>query len=245
MCLCLTGFDSPVMSIFALFVMAFVSLPVILRKKLSGLLGKFEKTIKIVFTSLLWIYIISVIFFWVFILNSNSFTSDDYVNTYLENSSEDKTPIVLVFGCRTYGYTPGKTLKLRLDKAYELLSAMPDSICVVSGGQGPNETVSEAVAMKYYLEELGIEPERIITESASTSTKENILFTKQIILENNINTDNIIGVSTAFHLPRIKTMSERYGLEMELCGSDSANFFYFYVSMVREYLSYIKMSIIH
>ena len=118
---------------------------------------------------------------------------------------------------------------------------MPDALCVVSGGQGDNETVPEAEAMRAWLEENGISPDRLIVEPGSHTTSENIRYTKELLDKLGLSDARIIGVSTAFHLPRIETLSRLYGLPMELCAAPSANFAQHYSSMVREYFSYVKM----
>ena len=102
-------------------------------------------------------------------------------------------------------------------EAKKLLDAMPDALCVVSGGQGDNETVPEAEAMRAWLEENGISPDRLIVEPDSHTTSENIRNTKELLDKLGLSDARIIGVSTAFHLPRIETLSRLYGLPMELC----------------------------
>ncbi len=51
---------------------------------------------------------------------------------------------------------PSRVLQMRLDKAYDYLTENPDTIVIVSGGQGPDEHVSEAQGMYDYLVEKGI-----------------------------------------------------------------------------------------
>lgn len=239
--LCLLGFDSPLMSFFALFVIAPVSLPIIFRKPLKKLLGRAFTAIQAVFTVIMCAYIITVAAFWCYIAIDSSKDPQFYDSIYAAENDTGKDTVIMVFGCRTYGYTPSQSLKLRLDTAYELLTALPDSICIVSGGQGSNETVPEAEAMQAYLIDRGIGEERIITESESHSTSENIRLTKTLTEKLGLTDKRIIGVSTDFHVPRIKIMSQRYGLPMEMCAADSPSFAHHYVSMIREYLSYIKM----
>ncbi len=53
--------------------------------------------------------------------------------------SENATVVVL--GCRAYGSRPSIMLASRLDAAYEYLTEHPDAICIVSGGQGPDESM--------------------------------------------------------------------------------------------------------
>ena len=239
--LCLAGFDAVGMVLFALLVIALVSLPVIFRRQLKKLLERAFRPLHIIFTSLLCVYLVSLAAFWCYIGFDAAKSSEGYVAASAVNGDTGAGTVIMVFGCHTNGYTPGSTLKLRLDEAYRLLDALPDSICIVSGGQGSNETVSEADSMKRYLCGLGVDPERIYTEDASHSTSENIRFTKEALAEYGIEPERIIGVSTAFHLPRIEMLSRRHGLPMSVCAAPSPNFANYYVSMVREYLSYIKM----
>ena len=52
---------------------------------------------------------------------------------------------------------------------------------VTSGGQGPREVTTESSAMKRYLIEQGIPETQIIEEDRSTSTYENMMFSKEKI----------------------------------------------------------------
>ena len=236
---CLGGFDSRLMSFFALFVMACAGLPVLFRDKLKAKLGRAFRPLQWIFTVLLIVYLISVAVFWCYI----GFDAAKTPAGYLAAGDSGEDTLILVFGCRTYGYTPSLTLGLRLDAALELLSGMPDALCLVSGGQGSNETVPEAVAMRQYLIDHGIDESRILVEKESHSTSENVRFCKEFIASAGLSDKRIIGVSTSFHLPRIEMLSARYGLPMQLCSAPSPSFPHHYVSMVREYLSYIKMAL--
>ena len=64
----------------------------------------------------------------------------------------------------------------------------------------------------------------MIVEPDSHTTSENIRYTKELLDKLGLSDARIIGVSTAFHLPRIETLSRLYGLPMELCAAPSANF---------------------
>lgn len=242
--LCLAGYDLRIMSLFALAVMAVMILPVAFHKKLKAKLGGAYFALKLIFTILTILYIISVVIFWCYIGLDARRDAASYAAAAESFHNDGSGTVVVVFGCHTDGYTPGPTLKLRLDEAAELLEVLPDALCVVSGGQGSNETVAEAVSMKAYLEEVGIDAERIYTEDESHSTSENIRFTKELLEANSIEPIRIIGVSTAFHLPRIEVLSRVYDLPMEVCAAKSPDDFSYYVSMVREYLSFIKLLLV-
>ena len=57
---------------------------------------------------------------------------------------------IIVLGAQVRENGPSPVLKYRLDKAVEYLEENPDTICIVSGGQGKNEPWSEAEGMAQY-----------------------------------------------------------------------------------------------
>lgn len=124
--------------------------------------------------------------------------------------SENATVVVL--GCRAYGSRPSIMLASRLDAAYEYLTKHPDAICIVSGGQGPDESMPEAECMYLYLTEKGIAPERIYQENRSTSTRENLLFSQEIIEAVGLNPEIAI-VTNEYHEYRAGMVAD--ALEME------------------------------
>ncbi|MBO4928278.1 MAG: YdcF family protein [Clostridiales bacterium] len=101
---------------------------------------------------------------------------------------KDKDYIVILgCGLRKDG-TPTPLLQGRIDRALrfreaQLSSTAKELFFVVSGGQGSDEVISESASMKRYLLEKGIPEERIIEEDASTTTYENMEFSKEKILE--------------------------------------------------------------
>lgn len=119
---------------------------------------------------------------------------------------------LVVLGCAAHGDKPSWMLTDRLEKAYSVLEENPDIICVVTGGKGNDEQYSEAYVMKKYLVEKGISPSRIITEEASESTEENLLYTKNIIELNGLS-KNIVIVTDRFHELRARIWAEKWGFE--------------------------------
>lgn len=125
---------------------------------------------------------------------------------------------VMVLGCRVKGEEPSNMLKSRLNAALEVLGDNPEAVCVVSGGQGKGEEISEAEAMRRYLEENGIAPERIYAESGSTNTRENFRFSKSIFEELGIS-DGIVVVTNEFHQYRAELYARKSGLDVGHCSS--------------------------
>ena len=75
-----------------------------------------------------------------------------------------------------------KLLGDRIDKAIAVYKGSSAGTKIIpSGGQGNDETIPEAVAMKKYLLEKGIPEQDIIIEDSSTTTYENLTNSKAII----------------------------------------------------------------
>lgn len=119
---------------------------------------------------------------------------------------------VVVLGCRVYDNKPSKTLMSRLDAAYDYLVEHEDSACVVSGGKGSNEKMSEAQCMYNYLVDKGISPDRIYMEDKSRTTRENLKFTKEVIEKNGLN-PAIAIVTSEFHQYRAGLIAKDLGFE--------------------------------
>ena len=76
--------------------------------------------------------------------------------------AEPDLDYLIVLGAQVKKEGPSKTLRLRLDKAAEYARQNPDTILILSGGQGSDELVSEAQAMQDYLAQAGISRSRTI-----------------------------------------------------------------------------------
>ena len=131
--------------------------------------------------------------------------------------SDDATLVVL--GCQVNGTRPSLMLSRRLDSAGKWLISHPDSCCVVSGGKGSNEDISEAQCMYDYLVSKGISPERIYREENSVNTEENIAFSKEVIEENGLSPEMAI-VTDGFHQMRASLIASRMGCR---CGAVNAD----------------------
>lgn len=137
------------------------------------------------------------------------------------NATNQKTVILL--GCAVVGERPSWMLSYRIDSAYKYLEEHPDTVAVLSGGQGSNEAISEAQCMFNELTEKGIDPSRLYLEDKSTNTFENISFSKKIIDENNLSTDVAIATSS-FHLKRATMIACKQGLNPARISSYTSHY---------------------
>ena len=87
---------------------------------------------------------------------------------------------IIVPGAQVYETGPSVVYAFRLDAAAEYLKENPDTICIVSGGQGANETASEGKVGREYLVARGVEPERALAETKALNTTENICYSMEL-----------------------------------------------------------------
>lgn len=125
-------------------------------------------------------------------------------------SPEEACDYLIVLGAGVNGTAPSLSLRERLDAAYDYLQAHPDTVCIVSGGQGSGEDITEAECMYRYLTKKGIQPERIIQEDKATSTQENLIYSLELIGPEKARSVGIL--SSEYHLCRARQMAQKLDL---------------------------------
>ena len=134
------------------------------------------------------------------------------------------------------GERVSKLLRDRLDKAIEVYRSDPSStVLIPSGGQGPDEKISEAEAMERYLLSKGIPEKDIIKEDRSTSTMENLRFSKEII-DSREGRKYTALVTSNYHVYRALRYCRKIGLKCTGIGSHVA-FYYWPSALIREYIA--------
>lgn len=145
---------------------------------------------------------------------------------------------IIILGAQVRGEEPSLTLQYRLNSAYDYLAVHPETKAVLSGGQGPDEGISEAEAMRRYLAARGISEERLILEDKSTSTVENLKYSFAIIDE--LKAESTVSIVTnRFHVLRAKMIAVDMGKTVGGIGAKS------YVYLIpnyyfREFFAVIK-----
>lgn len=115
---------------------------------------------------------------------------------------------VLVLGAQWKANGPSYVLQKRLDAAIQYLTDNPDTLVIVSGGQGSNERISEAAGMQSYLVTAGIAEERIFMEDQSTNTCENLVFSSALLDKSS---DRVVLVTNNFHMYRAGRIAQKQG----------------------------------
>lgn len=118
--------------------------------------------------------------------------------------------VMVVFGCQMRRDGPSVLLKDRLDTALAYWEAHPDIKIVVTGGKGDDEHVSEAQGMYDYLTAHGVDGAQIFMEDKSRNTWQNINNTFALMEREGWElTDDVLLVSSGFHLARIELLWNR------------------------------------
>lgn len=119
--------------------------------------------------------------------------------------------IVIVLGCQVIGENPSIMLSERINAAYNYLLENPEAVAILSGGQGKTEAISEAECIFRNLVKKGISENRLLKEDKSTSTEENLLFSKKIIEENQLSSE-VVLITNEFHCYRAEYMAKKQNL---------------------------------
>lgn len=131
-----------------------------------------------------------------------------YSGTQQTPKKNADTMIILGAQVRGNPAVPSAILKERLDAAVPYLLENPQTKVVVTGGQGPDETDTEANVMARYLMEQGIDSQRIIKESQSSRTEENISNAKKLT-----DLGKTVIVTSDFHMYRGLMLARRENVD--------------------------------
>ena len=132
------------------------------------------------------------------------------------------------------GREVSKLLADRIDKAIEVYEKDPTPpILIPSGGKGRDEEISEAEAMEQYLIEHGIPKDHIIKEDRSTTTRENLAFSKKIIDERDAD-PYVALVTSNYHVYRALSLCDDIDLECTGIGAHVARY-YWPSALLREF----------
>ncbi len=134
------------------------------------------------------------------------------------------------------GEKVSKLLQERLDKAIVVYRKDPSPTKLIpSGGKGSDESISEAEAMKRYLLEQGIPESDILMEDQSTTTLENLEFSKALI-DSREGRKYTALVTSNYHVYRALRYCRRVGLKCKGIGSHVA-FYYWPSALIREFIA--------
>lgn len=150
------------------------------------------------------------------------------------------TILILGAGLRN-GHEIGRVLGSRLDTALALARRQKGPVTLlVSGGQGPDETISEAAAMAAYLEAHDWPSDQIVQETRATSTFTNLLYSQRLWTKLPQQGGRVVIVTNNYHLFRAEHLASQLGIR---CGGypASTRWGYLPAAWAREFLAIIML----
>lgn len=146
---------------------------------------------------------------------------------------------LVVLGSQVVG-TPAQvppTLQNRLDTAFDYLQSNPNTKVVVCGGQGSDESATEASVMADYLVKKGIDSSRVHLEDRSRRTAQQFVYANQVLP-----LGKTVVVTNDFHILRSIMLAKRSGINdiSGLSAPIAYNNFDKYYAMIREPLALLN-----
>ncbi len=127
------------------------------------------------------------------------------------NNFSTEAKYIIVLGAKLHGSKPSKSLLYRMNTALVYMKRYPNMKLIATGGKGSDETIPEALAIKNYFLNKGIDSDRIIVEDKSKNTFENLKFSRGLIKEKGKVKVNI--VTNRYHVLRAKILAKRNNFE--------------------------------
>lgn len=121
---------------------------------------------------------------------------------------EQDLDYVIVLGAQVRGDVPSRALQKRIDGAVRYAQENPETVFILSGGQGPDEGISEAECIRRGMEQQGVEPGRLLLEDRSTSTEENMRFSAAFLDRDR---DRVGVLTNSFHVCRALALARAQG----------------------------------
>jgi len=149
---------------------------------------------------------------------------------------------MIVLGAGLRGNEPSPLLYNRLNLALALAQRYPKIPVIVSGGRGQNEEATEAEAMRRFLLQAGLAPERILLEDRATNTAENLTFSRELLLARGLAPASLqlAIVTSDFHAIRAARLASHVGLPHHAVFSAPTPLSIVFNVWLREYFSCIK-----
>lgn len=186
----------------------------------------------------IWYYLYLLIGLWIAYAMGLSFSYTVASLLNLVNPFSKSLDYVVVLGAGLNGEEVTPLLAARIDKGIAIYRKNEASKLIMSGGQGADEVISEALAMTNYALNQGVPLYDILLENQSTNTKENIRFSVALMEKDK---KQFAIVTNHYHLFRALLFARQEGVKC--IGYGAKTKFYFSLNaFIREFIGYLTMS---
>ena len=155
-----------------------------------------------------------------------------------QGDPDETCQYIVVLGAKVNGTAPSLSLQDRIRAAADYLTAHPEVIAILSGGQGDDEGISEAECMYRELVKKGIEADRILRETQATSTMDNLELSLALLEQATGRRPEKLGIlSSEYHLLRARMCAEQQGVQAVLLPAKTRHKPTFLLYFFREILA--------
>lgn len=144
---------------------------------------------------------------------------------------------IIVLGA---GLVNGKVSPLLADRLRRGMKAQQQDtghpVMITSGGQGQDEPRPEGAAMREYLIEQGVSPDQVIAEEESTSTAENLIFSRKLLPDT---TAPVTVVTSSYHVFRAALLTKALGMRAKVVGASTV-WYYLPGAIIREFAAVMR-----
>lgn len=151
-----------------------------------------------------------------------------------------KEDAIVILGAGVNGETVTLPLMQRLDKGIACWKENPNAVIVVTGGQGAQERITEAIAMERYLLSKGIPQVVIFKEEQATSTYENFTYSKEMLDRYFNRSYQIAFITNDFHIYRASALAKIAGLNYTHAHAP-LEWYTMPMAYLREFLAVLKL----
>lgn len=135
------------------------------------------------------------------------------------------------------GHEVSPLLAGRVDAGVEAWRQNPGARLLMSGGQGPDEDLPEACAMRDYALAQGVPAKALLTEEESRNTEENIANSGALIKADPTSSGRVLVVTDDYHILRALLLARQQGLACDGRGS-RVRLYFSLNALVREWVAY-------
>lgn len=109
-------------------------------------------------------------------------------------------------------------------------------LIITSGGQGPNEPRPEGTAMREHLIGQGADPTKLIAETESTNTEENLRFSRALL---HAPSSSVVVVTSSYHVFRAALLTRSLNMKAHVVGAPTA-WYYLPSATLREFIGAVR-----
>ncbi|MFL2019984.1 YdcF family protein [Weissella hellenica] len=164
-----------------------------------------------------------------------------FIMTRLFRPKYNKDYIIILGAGLLNGKDVSPLLASRIQVALDFAQKQADKTqkyprLIFSGGQGGDELLPEGEAMAAYAKAHGARPDRILIENQSKTTYENMMFSKKILTDQDVDLTKGLFATSDYHTFRAAGYARLVGLNIDGLGAKTSRFF-IPNAFIREYIA--------